>query len=123
MIASNVKVRVKRQDGPDKPARWEDFEVPFRRGMNVITLLHGDPEEPRHHVGPEGGAGGVGLSLPRRGLRRLHHDHQRAAAAKPAARWSKNLEQPIKLEPMTKFPLVRDLSVDRSRMFDASEDA
>jgi succinate dehydrogenase / fumarate reductase iron-sulfur subunit len=27
------------------------------------------------------------------------------------------LEQPITLEPMTKFPLVRDLFVDRSRLF------
>lgn len=29
------------------------------------------------------------------------------------------LEQPIKLEPMTTFPVVRDLAVDRSRMFDS----
>ena len=29
-----------------------------------------------------------------------------------------NLEQPIKLEPMSKFPNVRDLVVDRSQMFD-----
>src|SRR5690349_23620893 len=29
------------------------------------------------------------------------------------------LSQPITLEPMSKFPVVRDLIVDRSRMFDA----
>ena len=29
------------------------------------------------------------------------------------------LEQPIRLEPMRTFPVVRDLQVDRSRMFDA----
>jgi len=29
------------------------------------------------------------------------------------------LDQPIELRPMTKFPLVRDLQVDRSRMFEA----
>ena len=29
------------------------------------------------------------------------------------------LEQPITLEPMRKFPLVRDLAVDRTRMFEA----
>src|SRR5699024_38685 len=28
------------------------------------------------------------------------------------------LEQPIKLEPMSTFPVIRDLQVDRSRMFD-----
>ena len=29
-----------------------------------------------------------------------------------------NLKQPIVLEPMSKFPVVRDLQVDRTRMFD-----
>jgi succinate dehydrogenase / fumarate reductase iron-sulfur subunit len=28
-----------------------------------------------------------------------------------------NLEQPIELRPMTKYPLIRDLAVDRSRVF------
>ena len=28
------------------------------------------------------------------------------------------LEQPIKLEPMSTFPVIRDLQVDRTRMFD-----
>ena len=29
------------------------------------------------------------------------------------------LEKPITLEPMSKFPVIRDLAVDRSRMFSA----
>jgi succinate dehydrogenase / fumarate reductase iron-sulfur subunit len=29
-----------------------------------------------------------------------------------------DLEKPIRLEPLTKFPLIRDLVVDRSKMFD-----
>ena len=29
-----------------------------------------------------------------------------------------HLEKPIRLEPMSKFPLVRDLVVDRSRIFE-----
>ncbi len=29
-----------------------------------------------------------------------------------------NLEKPISLEPMSKFPVVRDLQVNRSRMFE-----
>ena len=28
------------------------------------------------------------------------------------------LEQPIRLEPMSTFPVIRDLQVDRTRMFD-----
>src|SRR5437660_11112853 len=30
-----------------------------------------------------------------------------------------HLDQPIRIEPLTKFPLVRDLSVDRQFMFDS----
>jgi len=32
--------------------------------------------------------------------------------------YAKNLEQPIKLEPLSKFPVVRDLAVDRSVLFE-----
>ena len=31
----------------------------------------------------------------------------------------RRLEQPIRLKPMKTFPVVRDLQVDRSRMFNA----
>ncbi len=38
--------------------------------------------------------------------------------ARRVPRWSSNLEKPIRLEPLTKFPLVRDLQVDRGSMFE-----
>src|ERR1700679_466051 len=34
-----VKLRIRRQDGPDKPPRWEEFAVPHRPNMNVISCL------------------------------------------------------------------------------------
>ena len=34
------------------------------------------------------------------------------------ARIVDQLEQPIRLEPMSTFPVIRDLQVDRTRMFD-----
>src|SRR5258708_973349 len=36
-----VRLKVKRQDGPDKPdtRRWEEFEVPWQPQMNVISAL------------------------------------------------------------------------------------
>ena len=39
--AGNVIVRIRRQDAPDKPetARWEEFAVPRRPNMNVISCL------------------------------------------------------------------------------------
>src|SRR5438552_2803335 len=35
----NVRIRIRRQDGPDKPPRWEEFDVPHRPNMNVISCL------------------------------------------------------------------------------------
>src|SRR5688500_2083771 len=35
----NVIVRIRRQDAPDKPPRWEEFAVPRRPNMNVISCL------------------------------------------------------------------------------------
>ena len=48
----------------------------------------------------------------------LHHGDQWSGKA-ILQRTVDKLEEPIRLEPMTKFPVVRDLAVDRSRMFDA----
>jgi succinate dehydrogenase / fumarate reductase iron-sulfur subunit len=55
--------------------------------------------------------------LPRRNLRLLRHAHQRQGPHGLLALVD-NLEQPIKLEPLSKFPLVRDLQVDRSVLFE-----
>src|SRR5260221_3093005 len=34
-----VTLRIRRQDGPDKASRWEEFAVPHRPNMNVISCL------------------------------------------------------------------------------------
>src|SRR5438309_6042980 len=34
-----VVLRIRRQDGPDKPSRWEEFAVPHRPNLNVIACL------------------------------------------------------------------------------------
>ena len=32
-------IRIKRQDGPEKPARWDEFHLPYRPNANVISVL------------------------------------------------------------------------------------
>ena len=89
--------------------------------MNVISALMEIQKAPEDARRQEGGAGGVGV---------------RAASKRCAARarWSSTASvrqscsalvdqiapngETITLEPMTKFPLVRDLMVDRQRMFE-----
>lgn len=118
MIASTVKVRIKRQDGPDKPARWEDFEVPFRPGMNVITCLQDIQKNPVTTSGQKVAPVVWDCSC----LEEVCGACTMNINGRPRQSCSslvEKLEQPIKLEPLSKFPLIRDLSVDRSRMFEA----
>ena len=39
MAPSTIKVEIKRQSNPDAPAVTEKFEVPYRPGMNITSLL------------------------------------------------------------------------------------
>ncbi len=34
-----ILIRVRRQDGPGKPSRWEEFSIPRRPQMNIISCL------------------------------------------------------------------------------------
>ena len=34
-----ILIRIKRQDSPDQASRWEEFAVPYRANMNIISCL------------------------------------------------------------------------------------
>ncbi|HYC76287.1 MAG TPA: 2Fe-2S iron-sulfur cluster-binding protein, partial [Planctomycetota bacterium] len=34
-----IRLKIKRQDGPTSPAYWQDFEIPYKPSMNVISCL------------------------------------------------------------------------------------
>ena len=38
-MPSTIKVEIKRQSNPDAPATTEKFEIPYRPGMNITSLL------------------------------------------------------------------------------------
>jgi succinate dehydrogenase / fumarate reductase iron-sulfur subunit len=117
-----VHLRIKRQDGPESPEtkRWEEFKVPYLPQMNVISALQQIQKEPRttdgRAVAPvvwesaclEEVCGACTMVI---------NGRVRQACSALVDKLSPNGE-PIVIEPMTKFPLVRDLVVDRSRMFE-----
>jgi succinate dehydrogenase / fumarate reductase iron-sulfur subunit len=37
--SGTIKVEIKRQSNPNTPATTEKFEVPYRPGMNITSLL------------------------------------------------------------------------------------
>ncbi|MDA8441864.1 MAG: succinate dehydrogenase iron-sulfur subunit [Peptococcaceae bacterium] len=116
-MAEFINLRVKRQDGPNQPVRWENFKVPYLPKMNVISVLM---EIQRNPVTAEGTkttpvvwecncleevCGACSMNI-------------NGTARQACTALIDQLQQPIVLEPLTKFPLVRDLMVDRQVMFD-----
>ena len=117
-MAKTVQFEIKRQASPDAPAVWEKFELEWRPGMNVISAMMEIAANPVTADGRAHHAHHLRLQLPRRNLRLLRHAHQRRARMACSALVD-NLEQPIKRRAaLSKFPLVRDLQVDRSVLFE-----
>jgi succinate dehydrogenase / fumarate reductase iron-sulfur subunit len=117
MAERTVKIEIKRQSGPDSKAHWERFELPYRNGMNVISAMmeiaanpvtaDGKPTTPITYDSNclEEICGSCAMLI-----------NGRARMACSAL--VDKLAQPIKVEPLSKFPLVRDLAVDRSVLFE-----
>ena len=108
-----VLFKIKRQASPGSQAYWEEFELPWKRHMNVISSLmdiaanpvtrEGKPTTPLTYDSNclEEVCGSCAMLI-----------NGRARMACSAL--VDNLEQPIRLEPLSKFPVVRDLAVDRN---------
>ncbi len=112
----SVRVRIRRQQDPKEPPHWEEFELRWRPHLNVIICLMDIAENP---VTRDGRAT-TPVSYESNCLEEvcgacamLINGHPRQACSALVDQ----LEQPIRLEPLRKFPLVRDLVVDRSKMF------
>ncbi|HVT90828.1 MAG TPA: succinate dehydrogenase iron-sulfur subunit [Tepidisphaeraceae bacterium] len=116
---NSVIIRIRRQDGPNKPSRWEEFSVPRRPNMNIISCLQYIAANPtttdnQATTSPVWDAGC--LEEVCGACTMVINGHVRQACSALVDHLSRG-GQPITLEPMTKFPLVRDLWVDRSRLF------
>src|SRR3979409_1908625 len=109
----SVIIKIKRQDTPTSKSYWEEFELAWHPGMNVISSLmeiaanpvtrEGKPTTPITYDSNclEEICGSCAMLI-----------NGRARMACSAL--LDHLDQPIKLEPFSKFHVVRDLSVDRS---------
>jgi succinate dehydrogenase / fumarate reductase iron-sulfur subunit len=110
-------VRIKRQQRPDEPAHWDEFELRYRPHMNVIICLREIAERPVTRDGRES----TPVSYEANCLEEVCGACAMVINGQPRQACSAlvdELEKPIRLEPLTKFPLVRDLQVDRSKMFE-----
>jgi succinate dehydrogenase / fumarate reductase iron-sulfur subunit len=117
--AGTITIRILRQDGPGKPSRWEEFAVPRRPNMNIISCLqwicaHPKTTEGKDTTPPVYDSGCLeevcgACTMVINGKVRQSCSALVDHLAGPG--------DVITLEPMTKFPIIRDLWVDRSRLF------
>ncbi|HWJ03316.1 MAG TPA: succinate dehydrogenase iron-sulfur subunit [Verrucomicrobiae bacterium] len=112
-----IELKVKRQDGPGQPSRWESFQIPYRPKMNVISALMEVQKNPVNANGEKTTAVVWECNCLEEvcGACTMNINGQ---ARQACTALIDQLKQPIVLEPLTKFPLIRDLMVDRQAMFD-----
>lgn len=116
------EVRVLRQDGPGEASYWERHTVKYEPDMNVISVLQRIAAKATSsdgkHVAPvawdcnclEEVCGACTMVI---------NGKVRQSCSALVDRLLNDHPTEIELQPMTKFPVVRDLVVDRSRMFRA----
>ncbi len=117
MPEKSVLFKIRRQDSPDSKPRWEEFELPRHAGMNVISSMM---EIARNPVTRDGKAT-TPITYDSNCLEEVCGSCAMLINGKARMACSAlvdKLEQPIQLEPLSKFPVIRDLAVDRSVLFE-----
>jgi succinate dehydrogenase / fumarate reductase iron-sulfur subunit len=113
-----IEIRIQRQDRPDTAPYWQTFRVPWRPQHNVLSVLMEIRTRPVTASGERVPAPVWDASCLEEvcgACTMLVNGRVRQACTALVDK----LEQPIVLEPMRKFPVVRDLIVDRRRIFEA----
>jgi succinate dehydrogenase / fumarate reductase iron-sulfur subunit len=113
----SVELRIRRQDDPAGEPYWQRFAVALYPGANIVSVLMDLRERPVTQDGRR--VDPVAFE---------HNCMEEVCGAcamlingvpRPAcSALIDQLEAPIRLEPLPKFPVVRDLVVDRSRLLD-----
>ncbi|KAA0211272.1 succinate dehydrogenase iron-sulfur subunit [bacterium] len=115
---TSVRLKIKRQDGPNSKSYWEEFTVPYAKNMNVISALQQVQRNPKTAGGKETApvvwecncleevCGACTMNI-----------NGRVRQACSALIDDPSVGREITLEPMEKFPVRRDLWVDRQRIF------
>src|SRR6202011_182705 len=112
-----VLLKIKRQENPEAKPHWEEFALPWHSGMNVISSLMEIAANP---VTRQGKAT-TPITYDSNCLEEICGSCAMLINGKARMACSAlvdKLEQPIRLAPLSKFPVVRDLSVDRSVLFE-----
>ncbi len=117
MAEQTVRFIIKRQPTPDSEPYWEEFDLRLRSGMNVITGLMDIAANPVDRFGKPTSA----VTYDANCLEEVCGSCAMLINGRAAMACSSlvhKLKHPIRLEPLSRFPVVRDLAVDRSVLFE-----
>lgn len=118
MSDSTIRLKIKRQDTPQTSPYWEEFSVPYTPGHNVISLLMEIQKNPVNSRGEKTSPVVWECNCLEEicgACTMLINGRVRQACSTLVDKVGTDLT----LEPVTKFPVVRDLHVDRAKMFEA----
>lgn len=117
-----VEVHALRQSGPQQNSHWERFRVPYESDMNVITVLQRIAAKPHTTDGQDVAPVAWDCNCLEEvcgACTMLINGRTRQACSALVDRLLEDNPAEIELRPVTKFPVLRDLMVDRSRLFRA----
>lgn len=115
-----IRLKIRRQDAPDRASRWEEFQVPVETGANVISCLQSIAASPVTSEGNDT----TPITYDANCLEEVCgactmviNGTVRQSCSCLVDDYAPRDGDTITLEPMSKFPVVRDLMVDRKRVF------
>lgn len=121
-MPESFEVRILRQEGPTQASYWERFRVPYEPDMNVISVLQKVAANPT----TVDGKGVTPVTWECNCLEEICgsctmviNGRVRQACSALVDQLLQERPREIELQPMSKFPVLRDLMVDRSRLFHA----
>ena len=117
-----IDVKIQRREKPEAAAHWETFSIPYRKNLNVISALMEIRKNPVMKNGTTTTPPVWDMSCLEQvcGICTMVIDGRvrQSCSALVDDLLLASGGNTISLEPMSKFPNVRDLRVDRSQMFD-----
>ncbi|HUA33099.1 MAG TPA: succinate dehydrogenase iron-sulfur subunit [Candidatus Binataceae bacterium] len=117
MAERTTVLRIKRQESPSKSSYWEEFEIPYKSNHNIISMLM----EIRRNPVTRQGKRTTPVVFDANCLEEVCGSCTmviNGRVRQACSQLAEGLEGTTTVEPMSKFPVVRDLWVDRSKMFD-----
>lgn len=115
-----IEVRILRQDGPEEKSYWQRHVVPYEPDMNVISVLQRIAAQATTTEGKQVAPVAWDCNCLEEvcgACTMLVNGRTRQACTALVDRLQEDAPGAIELQPMSKFPVVRDLMVDRKRLF------